>query len=75
MGKTMKPKKAAWKETISSLVPAIETVVVFFIICLFNGNFASAKNIQSVLVSAAPMIVMASAYTFVILTGCETGAA
>lgn len=69
MGKTMKPKKAAWKETISSLVPAIETVVVFFIICLFNGNFASAKNIQSVLVSAAPMIVMASAYTFVILTG------
>ena len=32
MGKTMKPKKTVLKETISNLVPAIETVDVFFII-------------------------------------------
>lgn len=57
------------KKILGRLMPAIETIIVFLIICLFNNSFSSSKNIQSVLMAAAPMIVMASAYTFVILTG------
>lgn len=67
--KNRKPAKVILKNTLSGLVPAIETIVVFCVICIFNRSFSSAKSIQSVLLSAAPMIVMASAYTFVILTG------
>lgn len=67
--KTRKSGRTVLKERLSGLIPAIETVVVFCIICILNPNFSSAKNIQSVLMAAAPMIVMASAYTFVILTG------
>ena len=67
--RSAKSKKTAVKNLLVGLVPAFETIVVFCIICIFNNSFSSASNVQSVLFSAAPMIVMASAYTFVILTG------
>ncbi|HIU34551.1 MAG TPA: ABC transporter permease [Candidatus Pullichristensenella excrementigallinarum] len=60
---------ANWKRTLSNITPLLETIVVFFIICLFNESFITAKNIQNVLLASAPMVVMASGYTLVILTG------
>jgi ribose transport system permease protein len=57
------------RKALSNLWALFTMIAVFFVISIFNNNFTSASNIKNVLLAAAPMVVMASGYTFVILTG------
>lgn len=57
------------RKALSDLSVVFTTLAVFFVISLFNRNFTSPTNIRNVLLTVAPMVVMASGYTFVILTG------
>lgn len=54
---------------LSQYIVIVSTIIIFFAFGVFNPNFIGGKNIQNILSSAAPLLLMAGGITFVLLCG------
>lgn len=66
--KLLKLKKINYSN-LSQYIVIVSTIIIFFAFGAFNANFIRGKNIQNILASAAPLLLMSGGITFVLLCG------
>jgi ribose transport system permease protein len=60
----------SWNRNISTLAPALFLIVLYIAFSVLSREFATAANLQNIVLYAALLLMVASSSAFVVLLGC-----
>src|SRR5258705_1058523 len=60
----------SWNRNMTTLAPALVLIVLYVAFSMLSREFATAANLQNIVLYAALLLMVASASAFVILLGC-----
>src|SRR5258708_26293395 len=60
----------SWNRNMTTLAPALVLIVLYVAFSMLSREFATAANLQNIVLYAALLLMVASSSAFVILLGC-----